>query len=132
MPIHTFWHNDEKTIVRYDFEGHWTWEEFHAAVNRVHDMMETVLHQRVDGIIDLTRSAMIPSGSLVHFRTGSAKAAANWGISVLVTTSTFINVFGDTIRRMLPNLASRYFVVKTVEEALQLIEEQRHKAQTQL
>jgi hypothetical protein len=47
MPITVNWDNDAKTVIRYDFEGHWNWDEFRAAANEAFVFTRSVQH-RVD------------------------------------------------------------------------------------
>ena len=45
MSVQVAWDNHEKTIVRYVFEGKWTWDEFYPAYNKAIEMENSVTHR---------------------------------------------------------------------------------------
>ncbi len=59
MSISVQWDNPEQTIVRWDFDGEWTWEMFRKAQYASNQLILSVRH-RVDIIGDVTRSPSTP------------------------------------------------------------------------
>jgi len=67
MGVQVQWDNEARTILRYDYQGRWKWEQVYEAVNEAYRMIETVPHP-VAVMIDMTESAGIPPGALTHGR----------------------------------------------------------------
>jgi hypothetical protein len=125
MTIITSWVDSEKTIARYELVGRWTWDEMTVAIKEMYAMLDSVPHE-VDIIIDLTRSpSEPPRGMLAHLRTGTMEARSNWSSGVFVGVSPFVRVLINTFRRVEPNLAKRYAVANTVDEAHAIILKRR-------
>ena len=89
MPIRVYWDDPEKTIVRYDFEGNWTWDELYKVYYQA-IAMETSVPYRVDIILDMRLSGRIPGNVLLHIKNFSEKQPPNVGLSIFVTTNAFI------------------------------------------
>lgn len=120
MPITIDWYDVEKTILRYEFTGQWSWEELHQAMDEVQEQMASV-STRVDVIIDVSQSKRIPAGALSQMRGGTLKASENWGMGVFVGTGTFLNALLTTFSRVYPKMGQRYQSASTTAEAYQLI-----------
>ncbi len=124
MSIQVYWEDDEKTILRYDFEGDWTWDELYTVFNQGVDMASAVDH-RVDAIADMRHSGRIPGHAISHLRTIADRQTQNVNLRIIVTTNTFILTIyrtGAKVYRQIP----RYFqVVGTIEEAHKIIAEDR-------
>jgi hypothetical protein len=126
MPIITQWDNDEKTIVRHDFQGRWTWEEFFEAERRANELVATVTH-RVDIISNMREGAMPHQGALANARSVIHRLKANLGVIVVVvnpllaaTTKVFKKVDKDFDRVVR--------AANSVQDARQVIEQERAKA----
>jgi hypothetical protein len=84
MPSHVFWDNDEKTVIRNEAEGRWTWEEYHEGVDRIVTMMHSIPY-RVDLITVSMPNAVMPKGSVVpHFQRALRLLPANTGLLIVV------------------------------------------------
>lgn len=59
MAVAVRWSNSEKTIVIYDIEGRWTWEEFYPAYHEAIAMELSVTH-RVDVIMNMHNANLLP------------------------------------------------------------------------
>ncbi len=124
MPITIRWFNAEHTIIQYEFEGRWSWEELHAAIEQVQALMNSVDH-RVDIIVDVSGSRGIPAGAITQMRGGTLKASENWGMGVFVGTGAFIKALLNTFSRVYPQMGERYATADTPEAAHQIILEAR-------
>src|SRR5688500_12595515 len=89
MSVRAYWQDEGKTLVRYDFEGAWTWSELYAAYYEAIAMERSVEH-RVDVILDMTTSGPIPANALLHLKNFSEKQPPNIGLSIIVTSSQFV------------------------------------------
>lgn len=129
MSIHVMWDNDEKTVVRYVYEGRWTWEDFEAARREAAELLKTVNHQ-VDVIVDVQDSKLLPNSAISRGRELSKSdptVFANEGITVIVGASTFVRAMYDMTVKIYPALTQKqgYRFVKGLAEARSLIEQHR-------
>ena len=126
MPITVQWFDAEHTLIKVDYEGRWTWDEFFAAADDGRALAKSVNH-RVDYILDMRNGVIPRSGStLTNSRTVMAKRAPNSGIFVTLTTpfvKTMLNVFKNFDREH----GSIMYAAGTPEEAIALISKHRQK-----
>jgi hypothetical protein len=88
MSVQANWYNNEKTIVQYDFEGKWTWDEFYPEYEKALKMEKEQAH-RVDVVLDFRKSLGIPSNALTHLKNITDHQPENIGLSIFVTTNAF-------------------------------------------
>ncbi|HUN07367.1 MAG TPA: hypothetical protein PLQ56_12235 [Aggregatilineales bacterium] len=128
MTVTTAWLNSEKTIILYDFEGEWTWTEYHAAVDQSHIMLRTVPHT-VDFIVNMAYSRHMPPNAYLNIIDAARRRPENWGISAVVVGPhmTFMRRFRARLGRLLPGLGRHYVFVTTMEAARTLIRREAAK-----
>jgi hypothetical protein len=128
MGIRVRWDNDEKTIVRWDFDGPWKWDEFFVAQHESNLLLDSVDYL-VDIIGNVQNSRILPPSALTVYRSTLKKAAPNMGIIVLVGSSTFIqqmvNIFMKLFRFKGPGTDFRF--ANTDDEARAVIAEYRSR-----
>ena len=124
MPLHINWDNDEHTAIRYDYEGKWSWDELYEVTKKASDMFKSVSH-KVNVIHNLANSHSLPSGALSHAHRFSAQNPENWGISVVVGTSSFVSSLIQVFRKVYRQFGERYFIAPTLEQARQLLADHR-------
>ena len=122
MAVKVYWENDEKTIIRYDFEGHWTWDDLYPEYDRAIKMEKSVDHC-VDVILDMRESQSIPLSAITHVRSIAGKQPDNVGLSVLVTTNRAILTLYNVGMKIDKNIAKYFAAASTIEEAYALIAE---------
>ena len=127
MPVHIEWDNDQKTAIRYDYEGKWTWDELYEVTRIATDMFKSVPH-RVNVIHNLANSPSLPGGALSHAQRFSAQNPENWGMSVVVGTSSFVSSLIHVFRKGDRQFGERYFIAPNLEKARELLAEQRPPA----
>lgn len=120
MPIRVYWEDTDQTIVRYDFEGRWTWDELYTAYYQAIAMENSVI-QRVDIILDMRSSAFIPANALLHMKNFSEKQPPNVGLSIFVTTNAFVTSLYSTAIRFYAKIAFYFRLVKTLDQAHTMI-----------
>jgi hypothetical protein len=126
MPIKVYWDNEEQTIIRNDFEGHWTWEEYLSMMTDMGSMMRTVDH-RVDAVGNMKPGIMPASGSAMALaRASMRKLPSNCGLIVIVT-NPFINALLNTFKKFDKELGATLRGVSRVEDAYTLIEREREQ-----
>jgi hypothetical protein len=120
MGVQIHWDNPQKTTLRYDFTGRWTWDEFYAAYDVAKPMMMSVTH-KVDFILnssdDVSRR-YTPPNAMTHMLSIARKALPNAGKCVSVNNgSAFRRVLLTMVTKVNPKIAEVYVFAKTLEEA---------------
>ena len=128
MPIQVFWDNAEKTIVRREMSGKWTWDEFFESQQAVNSMLEG-LPQTVDQIFDVRQAAALPQGALTQLRSATNQRAYNSGLRVVVGPNRFYEVMFTMLAKIMPHLKESVVMVETLDDAYQLIQESRNKVE---
>jgi hypothetical protein len=129
MPVSVKWDNDEQTIMRWVFEGNWTWEEYYTNRDAANAQVSEKGH-RVDMIVDMRNSKTLPSGAMTHGKNAVSSATPdNLGVTVFVGVNpvlrTFYSMFSQLYSRLLSNKHLDTVMVATLEEAYEIIK-QRH------
>ncbi|MBN1430799.1 MAG: hypothetical protein JXB07_20685 [Anaerolineae bacterium] len=76
MAIKVEWDTDEKTLVRWNMDSNWTWDEFDRAVDETGVLMDTVFHQ-VDLLVLSEKSLPPTPNVLPHFMYSQTYPIAN-------------------------------------------------------
>lgn len=121
MGIRVEWDNDEKTVIRYVYEERWTWEDFHYARSQVREWLDTVDH-RVDVIVDVRNSRLVPNGVLAQgrmFASNAPIAHRNEGHTIVVGANSLMRsmfeMFGKVYSRLSDELELEF--ASSLEEA---------------
>jgi len=128
MPISVTWDNPEKTVICFTFEERWTWDEYHAAADRISEMVNSVNH-RVDLIIDF-RTGYVPDNAIKQVESGSPLF---WhpqaGFGVLVGVKGFIRSLLMLFTQVYPGHTQWLILAANVEDARAILTKQRQQAQ---
>ncbi|MBZ0295513.1 MAG: hypothetical protein K8L99_23345 [Anaerolineae bacterium] len=129
MPIHTFWDNEDKTVVRVENEGKWTWDEFHLSLDEVASLIESVDH-RVDVInVDRPGASMPPGPPVIHFQRATRMFAQYGSLNIVVVRSALNRSMLMTFARMLVGTtSSTLMILDSEDEAYAMIEADRASA----
>lgn len=122
MPIRVYWEDEKQALVRYDFEGRWTWDELYTAYYQAIAMENSVSH-RVDIILDMRKSGFIPANALLHMKNFSDKQPPNVGLSIFVTPNAFVSALYSTAIRFYAKIGFYFRLVKTLDQAYTMIED---------
>ncbi len=125
MPVTYEWDNAEQTVMRYDLDATWTWEEARQAMSE----SWVLIAQRgvtVDSLAT-SQSVHLPPQAMPHLKALTQNRPANAGMMVLVGPSTFIKtmfgIFTTVYSNMLQRDAQVVFA-DSLDEARDII---RHK-----
>jgi hypothetical protein len=129
MPVNMLWDDAEKSILRFEYQGKWTWEEVNDTMVKA-NLELTAAQHRVDTIHDFTGSSGLPSNALSHASNLSRQIPMQTGISVVTGSSAFINTMLSVFSKVYPQLGSRYKSAHTLDEAHALIERSRASEQS--
>jgi hypothetical protein len=124
MPVNVKWMDDAKTILMYECQDEWTWEEAWDAFDIGHPMLEASPHV-VDVIIDFMTSEGMPQGARGQIRELTDRAAENWGLCIVTGEDAMAQQIMFTLSKIFPKLGERFRMVKNREAALELIQEYR-------
>jgi hypothetical protein len=124
MAVQVCWDDDQKTIVRYDFDARWTWDDFYEAYYQAIDMQASVTH-RVDAIFDMQQTRRLPDNALLHLRNLSEKQPANMGYTVIVSSNSFILSLYTLAIQNHAKIAHYFRLVHKLEQAYSLISHAR-------
>src|SRR5689334_8333352 len=98
MPVINTWDNDEKTIIRMEVSGRWTWDEMYQASESGFAMLDSVAHT-VYPILDFSQSLGMPPNAITHARNMMGRQHPRTGMTVFVGANTlFVNLWRIFVR----------------------------------
>jgi hypothetical protein len=128
MPISVSWddvkvNGQEKSILRWTFDGRWTWSELVQLAAHSRNMVASVAPQKVDVIVvSGPKGYTLPSGNAIaEVLRAIDMRASNLSRIVVVTTP---GIFAALIRTLImtTRISSRLMItVSSLEEAYQLV-----------
>ncbi len=135
MGIEVRWDNEAKTIIRYIYDGRWTWEELDGARDAAAKLEESV-SDRINVIVDVQNSKLLPNGTISRARQVATTAPASHpkeGITVIVGAGAFVRSIYDVMHKVYPEIIQRrgLFLAKSLDEAHSIIERET-QAQTSM
>jgi hypothetical protein len=119
LAIQVAWDNDEKTTLLYTILGRWTWEELYDALDEGRTFMDSVSHEHVDFIVDMTDCKLLPANALSHFARMSSKPHPKSGRMVMAGATTFVRALLNVLGRYQGSAtkAGAVLAVETADEA---------------
>jgi len=131
MGVSVEWEDKDSTIVHLTYSGRWTTEEMHSAGLQSLLMVRSVKHP-VYVINDFSKSETLPVGVLWQARQLNQMRAPNWAASILITEDTLaINLLELFGLIYLSQRRKRLFAVRTLEEAVKIIDQLKRDEQVQ-
>jgi len=127
MSVRAYWQDETKTIVRYDFDGEWDWNELYTAYYEAIAMEKSVEH-RVDVILDMRRGGRIPGNVLLHVKNFSDRQPPNIGLSVIVTENAFVHSLYKVGAKFYSKIGYYFRVATTLEAADSMIATDRARS----
>lgn len=122
MSIKVLWDDTDKTIIRYMYEGRWTWDDFQNAYVEAKVMLDEVNH-KVALIIDVRNSSLLPNGILSRAKNQSRTRHPNEDTVVIVGANAFVRAIYDVMRNLYSDAIQKrgYYLASTLEEAHTLL-----------
>lgn len=126
MTITVDWHDDARTIVRWVFPAHWTWEDYNEAQVASNALLASVDYT-VDIIGDLTVSSSLPPAALTGYKNTLRRSPSNTGLIVLVKSNFFVKAMVETLKTLVPSgtPGTDFDFADTIEEAEALIRQRQ-------
>jgi hypothetical protein len=133
MPVTNVWDNDEKTVIRMEVVGRWTWDEMYQGSQDGYIMLETV-DNIVDAIIDFSQSAGIPPNALTHARNMMGRQHPRTGVTVFIgVNAMFMSLWRAFTRVHTLFLKEQDFTfAASLDEARALLVQRKGKRKTQI
>lgn len=116
MGITVNWDNPAKTILRYDFDERWSWEEFFVAKKQAYTMIGTVSH-KVGVIMNAPPNVTMPPNMLTHSLSALRNKHPNTLVLVFVLTRPFMRAMISTLGKISRLAASSIELATTLDEA---------------
>lgn len=126
MGIVLAWEDQEQSVIRVDYSGRWTWEDFFEGITHTVEMMDSV-SGRVDIIENMKPGVLPVSGSAINAaRNGMRSFSDNLGL-VVVVVNPYVRAIGTIFVNLNSEYRERIRMVDTIEQARAMISEQRAK-----
>jgi hypothetical protein len=126
MGIHLDWDNESKTIIRREMSGTWSWDEYIENCRHEHEMAISVPN-KVSLIIDVRQSLTLPSGTITHFKRALESSSEEIELNLVVGAKPIFRTVHQILMQMLPHFVGRVILVKTFDEAYDLIEQEKQE-----
>jgi hypothetical protein len=107
MAVHAGWDDQVEHVIRYDFEGRWTWDEFEQAYHEVAPLFASV-DAEVGVIVNLLPSTALQRGILDVLKRVADDVPPNHGVTVFVGERDVLKAFARAFERIYPTSARRY------------------------
>ncbi len=126
MPISVRWENNEKTIVRWEFDGRWTWNDYYDALEQSDRLLDSI-QRSADLLVNMQQTNFIANGYPAQFRRVS-RFHPKAGIAVLVITNAFIETMLRMMMRFQPQSAHRIIIARSLEKAQSILQEHQQRS----
>ncbi len=122
MGVFVKWDNPEQTVIRNDFEGAWTWDEFEHAMAESRQLMLGVSHQ-VDVIVNMKPGEMPRGNALAYGVNAMRKWPANLR-TMIVVTNPYVQAVATVFKQLNRSLTAKMQMVASIEDAYRFVEKQ--------
>jgi hypothetical protein len=127
MPAIVGWENAEKTIIRQQLTGDWTFEEYTNSAKETQMLTGSVAHT-VHVIIDFTETKSYPTKMLSVGSSLDRNLPANQGVVVVIQVPAYIRALFEVMGKLYPKVTQNSFEANSLEEAHAII--RKHEAET--
>lgn len=127
MPASVDWDNEQKTIIRQQIFGDWTFEDYMTSVTELQRLTASMPHT-VNVIVDYTESKTYPRKILAIAQTLDRNFPANEGIVMIVQGPPYITAVFEVIFKLYRRVGQNIHHVNSLEEACAAIHEYEAQA----
>jgi hypothetical protein len=127
MPIHVQFDNEQRTIMRYQFVGRWTWVEYHEAIKNAYELVKAIPYT-VNMILDFSQGSVLPHNALSIFGTSMKTPPRDFDFAVVVSESTFIQMLVTVFQRVYRGTGGKLIYAHTLKEAREVAEKRQSAA----
>jgi hypothetical protein len=119
MALNVSWINDDQTILCFDAQGEWTWEDCDALIDEAFAAIRELGH--VVHIIVMAGQSFPLGARTPHLQRIIASLPANIGLVVVANGHGSMRPINDAIMKINPRLANKVIWTGSVEEAFSLL-----------
>jgi hypothetical protein len=123
MAVSLHWDNDIHTVMRYDFYGRWTWDEFSPEYDRASILLRAsnwtvhfIMH-----LCDDIACNHLPPGALLRAINIHRNAPANTGKTIIVNAGMVYRTVAHTGMAAYPAIGKKYGFADSLEAARALL-----------
>jgi hypothetical protein len=126
MAITVEWDDADKTILRNDYTGAWTWDEYIEAGRQNNELVASVPH-RVDIIANMREGTMPRGGSAIAISTRVIRSAPpNRGI-IVVVINPLLKALVSVFKKLDNDIGSITFAAESLDEARRVVARERER-----
>ncbi len=125
MGIRVFWEDDNQRVIRWEFEGKWTWQEVYQASQESIALREQVGHAAVVLVDQRKATNAVPAGAVHHLSNLIHMGRADRRLLVIVTPFEFYHQLARIVLGVYRELGRKIIMVRTMEEANAALEPYR-------
>lgn len=108
----------ERGFLHYSFEGEWDWDVFYQSIERGRAFDK---QHPADVILDFQRVTKIAPDAVLHLKPAAHIAEGNNRRYIIVARNSAIQTIFMLFIRIYSNLATRFYLVNTLEDAYTLL-----------
>jgi hypothetical protein len=116
MPASVCWDNEQKTIVRQQLFGDWTFDDYIMSLGELQRLTASMSHT-VNVIVDYTESKSYPRKIIAAAQTLHRNFPTNEGIVMIVQGPPYITAAFEVIFKLYPKLGQNIHHVDSLEDA---------------
>ncbi len=122
MAIQVIWDNTERTVLRYDFDVSWTWQELYDAVDIANRMMDSVPHG-VGSIFNIQRGTTVPNHLLTHTKNLMTRRHPRSVVIAAIIQGIYLRSLLHVVTMVSGEVAELFIPVASLDEARSTIQE---------
>src|SRR5437588_3347654 len=120
MAVMVDWDNPNKTVLRYQYIGQWTWQENEQAASKAFELAKDAPGS-VNIIADFIQSSVLPNNLLSGFQRTLRGPSIEFSTCVIVSKTGLLMRLLEVFRRLNRNVSTKLLTAGTVEEARALL-----------
>lgn len=127
MSVTVDWDTPDKTVIRYQYVGRWTWPEYEQAAKRAALLVREEGRQ-VSVIADFSQSGMLPKGLLSGFERSLQATPLDFDVVVIVSKTELLLRMIEVFRRLNQKVGAKLLTTNSLEEARTLLSKRQSQA----
>jgi hypothetical protein len=127
MAITIEWVDEEKTIIKWMYQGQWTWDELAAALRTQNERLGNI-NEDIPVIVDMRESYLLPQNVLGNLKPmGELLSLTPSKFVVMIITNSYVKTIFNTYTKAFPKAGgnTERVIVSTWDEALAVIAKKR-------
>ena len=126
MSIDVRWDNADKTIIRWQFNDNWTWDDYYGALQISRQLCRQATYI-VDIIVDMRDSKTLPNNVFTHAQNALQTSSLNSGSIVVIGINPLLRSAYSAFKRLYDTMTrssrNELYLVALETKAYQIIQE---------